>query len=57
MAEAYKHTGPVTAAEVVALWMVWCKRNGLPPPEFTLIDPEHPDHATMVAVVPLETQP
>jgi len=38
MAEAYEHTGPITAREVVELWVAWCVKNGLPPPVFNLLD-------------------
>lgn len=39
MVRAYKHTGPLTAREVVALWISWCEENELPPPEFVLLEP------------------
>jgi len=38
MAEAYKHTGPITAREVVDLWTAWCVKNELPPPVFDLLE-------------------
>lgn len=38
MAQAYKHTGPVTAREVVDLWAAWCVKNELPVPVFELLD-------------------
>jgi len=56
MAQAFKHIGPVTAREVVALWSAWCLQNELPPPDFTLIDPDDDEFTTLVAVVPLETK-